>query len=129
MRLDAIRAEMKRRLMEVVPTVYERPSNSPMFPCAILGYPTLITYHMDLGYLISRLDIGVTLWVPRANAEAGMVDLDDYLSTSGERSISRALEAKPYPEGVWYRIAVLTATDLRTEGDALGVDFAVEVDA
>ena len=129
MKLEAIRAEMKRRLETIVPTVYERPSNSPMFPCAILGYPNVITYHVDYGYLISRLELDLTLWVPRSNAEAGMVDLDSYLSTTGDKSISRVLETKPIPEGVWLRVAVLTAVNLRTEGDAIGVDFNLEVDA
>ena len=129
MKLEAVRAEMRRRLQTVVATVYDRPQNNPMFPCAIISYPSLITYHVDLAYMISRFEIDLELWVPRANAEAGMVDLDDYLSTSGDRSIPGALEAKPIPEGVWHRCAVVNATNLRSEGDALGVDFAVEIDA
>lgn len=129
MKLEAVRAEMKRRLQTVVKTVYDRPQNSPMFPCAIISYPSTITYHVDLAYMIARLDIDLELWVPRANAEAGMISLDDYLSTNSANSIARLLEAKPIPEGVWHRCAVLTASNLRSEGDALGVDFTVEIDA
>lgn len=129
MNLGAVRAEVGRRLLPIVEVVYDHPSNAPMFPSAIVSYPSLITYHVDLSYQIARLDVDVTLWIPRSNAESGMADLDDYLSSVGAKSVSKALEAKPIPEAVWHRCAVLTASNFRAEGDAIGVTFAIQIDA
>jgi hypothetical protein len=129
MNVDAIRNELAKRLRTVVVDAYSELPASPEFPCAIVSWPVVSTFHTDMAHSITRLDAEVRVFVGRGDTNEAQRQLGEFVSTDTDKSVLKALEASdPKPEA-WIRLKAVRTSDLLTEGDAIGVAFTLEIDA
>lgn len=74
---------------------------------------------------------GLTVFVPFSNTDVGAASLDDYVSTSGDESISAAIQTDPTLGGVVDYSRVVSAEGERVTTYAginyLSVDFNLEI--
>lgn len=128
MNIDTIRKELAARLSTVVNDAYAELPASPEFPCAIVSFPTVRSFHSDMAHSITNLEAEVRVYVGRGDLAETQRQLAEFVSTDTTRSVLRALEASDQTDA-WLRLKVARTSELSNEGDALGVAFIIEIDA
>ena len=102
---------------------------NPTPPCVEI-VPADVEYDRTFGDGVDKLNITVRVFVGMANEISAQKRLDEYLASSGAKSIKAAIEASPALGGACDDLQVTTATGYRVygaEGRLLGAEWNVEV--
>jgi hypothetical protein len=124
----AIRNEIVDRLRTVVNDAYPELPSAPVFPCAIVGFPIVESFHTDMAHSITRVSVTLRVYVGKGDLNDTQDQLGQFLSTDTDSSVLAALEL-PAKTDAWIRLKVVRTSELLTETDALGVMFTIEIDA
>jgi hypothetical protein len=132
MNLLAIQRELAARLGGVVAQVYETPPAQPVFPCAVVKFPTVEAFHIDWARQFARVTVEIDVIAGRGDSTDAAYQLADFMSTDTKTSVVVALEDTPWSDDdtkAWQTISVSGAGQFRNEGDGLAVTFSVSIEA
>lgn len=130
MNLDAVLLGLDARLRTAVAQVYRTPPAQMEPPCAVISFVDVTSFHSDFAHEITALAVEIDVYVGRGEVDSAVVALSQYVSTDTPESVLAALENKdPALPTAWRRLHVASASNFRTEGDAFGVTFFLEINA
>lgn len=129
MNIAAISDELKSRLEAIFETVYPRPPAAPVFPCAIVHFPTIDTYHVDMAHTVCRSTWEVTVVAGRGDTDDAFDTLAGWLSTDSAGCLRDVLEAKRNDTTPWLRISLLNSTPPEVNAESIEVTITIEIDA
>lgn len=130
MDIEAVAAELKSRLHTVFDTVYPSPPAAPVFPCAIVHFPTIEQYHVDMAHSISRLSWDVSVCAGRGDTDDAFSTLAKWLGTDegNPLSVRNALEARVQGQP-WLRLSLVRSGNPDVNAESIEVTITIEIDA
>lgn len=128
MLIAAVQDELAARLRAVFENVYPRPPAAPLYPCAIVNFPRISTYHLDHAHSVTRTQWTVTLVAGRGDTDDALDKLAAWLSTEGDDAVKPHLEAKR-AGCPWHRLALVESSSIDTNADSIEVSITLEIDA
>jgi hypothetical protein len=128
MNVQAIQTELTRRLATLVETTYPRPPAAPVFPCAIVHFPAIDTYHVDMAHSVCRSTWEVTMLAGRGDTDDAYDTIAKWVSTEGADSVRDALEQRT-TTSPWLRLALRSSDTPEVNAESIGVTFTIEIDA
>jgi hypothetical protein len=129
MNVAAISTELQRRLATIFETVYPRPPAAPVFPCAIVHFPVVTSYHVEMAHSVCRMTWQVSVAAGRGDTDDAFDTLATWLSTDGAASVRDALEAKRDDTTPWLRLALIESSSPDVNTESIEVTFTIEIDA
>jgi hypothetical protein len=129
MRIQAIQAELAKRLHTVFETVYLRPPAAPVFPCAIVHFPSIDTFHVDHAHSVTRMTWVVSVVAGRGDTDDAFDVLATWLSTETPGSVRDVLEAKRTDDTPWHRLALVSTGSPDVNTESIEVDITITIDA
>jgi hypothetical protein len=132
MNVQTIQKELCRRLATIVDTAYPSDQANPVHPCAIVNFPTVQSFHTDIGHGIVRLTFEIEMHAGRGDTNDAADQLATWLGTDDDnaRSVLRVLEAKdPQNPAPWLRLAVRDTSGLSTSAESLSITFTIDIDS
>jgi hypothetical protein len=128
MNIAAISTELQTRLGTIFETVYPRPPAAPVFPCAIVHFPTIDTYHVDMAHTVCRSTWEVTVVAGRGDTDDAYDTLAKWLSTDSADCLRDVLE-KRSDTSPWLRLALTNSSPPQVNADSIEATITIEIDA
>ena len=129
MNIAAIQTELGRRLAPVAEHVYINPPASPSYPCAIVHFPFIETFHLDLAHGVTRTSWEVSLAAGRGDVDESYSVIAEWLSDGTPTSVRDALEAKRTEATPWLRLALASSTPPQIGADSAEVTLTIQIDS
>jgi hypothetical protein len=126
--IEAITAELTSRLAPLVDDVYSSPPASPVFPCAIIDFPEVETFHIDSMHNLARLRFEVEMNAGRGDTADAYSRLAQWVSTDTPLSVEKALIARQ-PAPPWARLRVESTQGTNTTAESVQTTFIITIDA
>jgi hypothetical protein len=127
--IESVQEELRTRLLTVVDDVYVTPPASPVFPCAIISFPEVESFHNDAAHTLTRITLEIEMNAGRGDTDDAFRRLTQWVSTDTPASVLRALEARPKPAAVWQRLTVRSTSGSTVTAESVQTTFIIEIDA
>lgn len=130
MNLRDIQLELAERLHRAIGQVYDvPPAGQPELPCAIIGFPTVDSFHSDFAHSITNMTCDIEVMVGRGDVEDALRQLAMLISNDDPGSVISVLEADPNGAESWLRLKCVRTSLPRDEGDGISLLLTIEIDA